>query len=320
MGQLEGSGIGITNKDYAAVAASSLAVAALIMGIIHAGYASVNAKAAAVAEAEALAARVAAEEEASELQVSPAVITDMSAAQAAVENIVSNYGENVAVSVRMLDGSGNFDINGDESMQSASMIKLLVLAEYLDELDSGLIAADDSYELAYADIVGGSGTMQGDAVGTKYTLDEVARRMIAVSDNVGTNVLIERMGVEQIQAKADELGLSGTQIAHKLMISANDAARILTRVAGGALASANSCARAEEYLLEQEDDEGLAQGLPDGVAFGHKTGTVDNIRHDGGIVYAEHPYVICVLTKNMGYDTANALMSQISSAVYDAIR
>lgn len=311
---------GISNKDYAAVAASSLAVAALIMGVIHAGYAAMDAKAAAVAEAEALAARVAAEEEASELQVSPAVITDMSTAQAAVENIVSSYGENVAVSVRMLDGSGNFDVNGDESMQSASMIKLLVLAEYLDELDAGVIAANDAYELAYADVVGGSGTMQGDAVGTEYTLDEVARRMIAVSDNVGTNVLIERMGVEQIQAKADELGLSGTQIAHKLMISANDAARILTRVAGSTLASADSCARAEEYLLEQEDDEGLAQGLPDGVAFGHKTGTVDNIRHDGGIVYAEHPYVICVLTKNMGYDTANALMSQISSAVYDAIR
>ena len=321
---------GITNKDYAAVAASSLAVAALIMGIIHAGYASMNAKAEAVAEAEALAARVAAEEEASELQVSPAVITNMSAAQAAVENIVSGYGENVAVSVRMLDGSGNFDINGDESMQSASMIKLLVLAEYLDELDVGAICADDTYELAYSDVVGGSGTMQGDPVGTEYTLDEVARRMVAASDNVGTNVLIERMGVEQIQAKADELGLAGTQIAHKLMIgandgkwnmiSANDAARILTRVAGGTLASADSCARAEEYLLEQEDGEGLAQGLPDGVAFGHKTGTVDNIRHDGGIVYAEHPYVICVLTKNVGYDTANTLMAQISAVVYEAIR
>lgn len=321
---------GISNKDYAAVAASSLAVAALIMGVIHAGYAAMDAKATAITEAEALAARVAAEEEASELQVSPAVITDMSTAQAAVENIVSSYGENVAVSVRMLDGSGNFDVNGDESMQSASMIKLLVLAEYLDELDAGVIAANDAYELVYADVVGGSGTMQGDAVGTEYTLDEVARRMIAVSDNVGTNVLIERMGVEQIQAKADELGLSGTQIAHKLMISANDgkwnmisandAARILTRVAGSTLASADSCARAEEYLLEQEDEEGLAQGLPDGVAFGHKTGTIDNIRHDGGIVYAEHPYVICVLTKNMGYDTANTLMAQISAAVYEAIR
>ena len=310
---------GISNKDYAAVAASSLAVAALFMGIIHAGYAAMDEKAEAVAEAEALAARMAAEEEASELQVSSAVITNMSAAQAAVENIVSGYGENVAVSVRMLDGSGNFDINGDESMQSASMIKLLVLAEYLDEVDAGTISSDDAYELAYADVVGGSGTMQGDPVGTQYTLDEVARRMIAVSDNVGTNVLIERMGVEQIQAKADELGLAGTQIAHKLMISANDAARILTRVAGSTLASADSCTRAEEYLLEQEDGEGLAQGLPNGVAFGHKTGTVDNIRHDGGIVYAEHPYVICVLTKNMGYDTANALMARISAAVYEAI-
>ena len=154
--------------------------------------------------------------------------------------------------------------------------------------------------------------------------------MVAVSDNVGTNVLIGRMGVEAIQQKAAELGLGGTHLAHKLMlpandgsfnmISANDACRILERVASGTLASKGSCERAEDFLLDQEDDEGLAQGLPADVAFGHKTGTVDGIRHDGGIVYAEHPYVICVLTRGLDYGVANALMAQVSAAVYRALK
>lgn len=328
---------GISNKEYAAVAAGSLALAACLCGCIHVGYAAADAKAeaaAARAEAEAraataaLVARAPAQDEADDGEVA-AVVTDMSGAQAAVSELLAGYEEQVSVSVRMLDGNGCFDVDGDEPVQSASMIKLLVLAEYLDEIDSGELSADESYTLDPQDIVGGSGSMQSDRPGTEYTLDEVAHRMIYQSDNVGTNVLIERMGVEAIQAKASELGLSGTLLAHKLMIaaddglynliSANDAAELLYRVANGTLASAASCARAEAFLIDQEDDEGLAQGLPDGVVFGHKTGSTDEVRHDGGIVYGEHPYVIVVLTRGLGYDEANALMAQLSAAVYDAL-
>lgn len=324
---------GISNKQYAAVAGGSLALAAFLVAGIRAGYAAVDAaSAAAAAEVQAAAAAVqlaADEQETAAMETSPAVVTDMSGTEAAVARIISGHGDNVAVSVRMLDGSGSIDINGDEPMQSASMIKLLVLAEYLDEVDSGELLADETYTLDGGDVVGGSGTMQDDPVGSEYTLDEVAHRMVAVSDNIGTNVLIGRMGVEAIQQKATELGLGGTNLAHKLMlpandgsfnmISANDACRILERVASGTLASKGSCERAEDFLLDQEDDEGLAQGLPADVAFGHKTGTVDGIRHDGGIVYAEHPYVICVLTRGLDYGVANALMAQVSAAVYEAL-
>lgn len=172
--------------------------------------------------------------------------------------------------------------------------------------------------------------MQDDRPGTTYTLDEVAARMISVSDNVATNVLIDHMGLDAIREKATELDLDDTSLVHKLMstdnddgslnmISANDAALILGRIACGTLASDEACARAEDYLLAQDDDEGLAEGLPDDVAFGHKTGTLDDARHDGGIVYAEKPYVIVVLTQNMGYDDANDLMEDISAAVYAAL-
>ncbi len=316
---------GISNKQYAAVAAGSLAVAACLCAGIRAGYAAVDAEAARVAAA----AEAAQAASASLAQRAAVAATDMTGVESAVKGLLADYAGQVSASVRMLDGSGEFSVDGDEPVQSASMIKLLVLAEYLDEVDAGEISADDTYTLDRQDIVGGSGSMQSDRPGTEYTLDEVAHRMIYQSDNVGTNVLIERMGVEAIQAKATELGLSSTLLAHKLMIdaddglynliSANDAAELLYEVANGTLASSASCAHAEGFLLDQEDDEGLAQGLPEDVLFGHKTGSTDDVRHDGGIVYSEHPYVIVVLTRGLGYDEANALMAQISAAVYDEL-
>lgn len=335
---------GISNKQYAAVAAGSLAIATLLCGAIRAGYAAMDEAAAREAAAAAQVARAAAEDEAAELEVAPAAETYMGAARDAVEELIAaeqgkvdaaasddeSKAAQVAVCVHMLDGSGSFEINGDSSMSSASMIKLLVLAEYLGEVDSGEVSPTETYELDADDVVGGSGTMQDDRPGTTYTLDEVAARMISVSDNVATNVLIDHMGLDAIREKATELDLDDTSLVHKLMstdnddgslnmISANDAALILGRIACGTLASDEACARAEDYLLAQDDDEGLAEGLPDDVAFGHKTGTLDDARHDGGIVYAEKPYVIVVLTQNMGYDDANDLMEDISAAVYAAL-
>lgn len=319
---------GIPDGQVAAVVIGSLLFALATVGVEQA-WREVSAREEAL-QAAALHVQLVAEEEVSDaLMVSPANPTDMSGAQAAVEALAAPYGEGVAVSVAMLDGTGSFDINGDASMQSASMIKLAVLAEYLREVDDGLLSSEETYTLAASDLVGGSGSMQDDPVGTVYTLDEVARRMIAASDNVATNVLIDRMGVAACQARVEDLGLGGTKVAHKLMIaandgslnmiSANDAVRLLAGVGRATIASPESCGSAVEYLLDQEDDEGLVQGLPEDVAFGHKTGSLDGIRHDGGIVFAEHPYAICVLTRGLGDEAANALMARISAAVYDEL-
>lgn len=321
---------GIPNKQYAAVAAGSLAIAALLCAAIHAGYAAVDAAEAQAAQAAAEQARIEAENEAAALEVAPARYTDMSGALAAVTELLAGHEGQVEVCVQMLDGSGRIDVDSAKGVQAASMIKLLVLAEYLDEVDSGEVSPTDVYELDEDDVVGGSGSMQADRPDTEYTLDQVAGLMISASDNVGTNVLIDRMGLADVQDKAAELGLDETKLLHRLMtdldddapvntISADDAATILAQVACGTLASQGACDRAEEFLLAQEDDEGLAEGLPSSVAFGHKTGSLDDARHDGGIVYAENPYVIVVLTQGIDYDEANDLMEAISSAVYAAL-
>lgn len=251
----------------------------------------------------------------------------MKAVRSEVESVVSDYDNAVAVSVVPLDGSPGFSVNGDKSFVSASMIKLLILADYLAAVEEGSVDPNAVYVRNSKDVVGGTGIIQSDAEGTTYTYDDLACHMIASSDNTATNVLIDLLGMEGINAEAASLGLGETNLRRKMMdldsgvenhITADDAASILARIANHSLASPELCIQAESYLKGQTDNEGLAEGLPGSVEFGHKTGSLDSVRHDGGIVYSDRPYVVVVLTE-LDPGTANNVMSQVSGKLYEAL-
>lgn len=263
-------------------------------------------------------------EKETDVEPQPEQSKQMAAAESAVKDIVADYGDDVAVAVVPLDGSLGFNINGGEKFVSASMIKLLILAEFMDEVDAGKLDSESVYTRDANDVVGGTGVIQNEASGTTYSYDDLTRHMIMYSDNTATNVLIDLMGMDSINEEAAELSLDKTDLQRKMMdlnsgvenhISANDAAEILVGIANKSIASKKLCEKAESYLLKQTDSAGIVQGLPDGVEFGHKTGDLNTIRHDGGIVYAEDPYVIVVLT-DIGASSANSLMSEVSDAVY----
>lgn len=252
---------------------------------------------------------------------------EMQAAELAVTELLEPYGDSVAVTVVSLDNDSGFSINGDERFPSASMIKLLVLAEYMQQVDEGTIDSESSYVLVQSDKVGGAGVIAGASSGTEFRYSELAQYMIEESDNTATNILIDTLGMDSINDSGQELGLAQTELKHKMMLgdgmtenrmSSNDAASLLRGIAQHAIASESASSAAESYLLMQADTEGLAQGLPLGIEFGHKTGSLDTARHDGGIVYSENPYVIVVLT-SLEETSANELMAAISSLVFETL-
>ena len=251
---------------------------------------------------------------------------EMANAKTNVEGLVAQYGYSVGVAVVPLDGTQGFSINGDERFVAASMIKLLILAEYASQVDAGTLDPNATRSISADEIVGGTGEIQNRGAGT-YTYGDLALFMIMYSDNTATNALIDTLGADKINLRASELQLGNTHLNRKMMdldsnvenfISANDAAEILVEIANGTLASQSTCDTLEAYLLRQTDSLGLTQGLPAGIKFAHKTGSLDPIRHDGGIVYADKPYVIVVLT-SLGTSGANALMTNVSDVVYRAL-
>ena len=249
-----------------------------------------------------------------------------------VEDLVSDAVMDVGVAfVDLTDADRivGFSVNGDTSLVAASMIKLAVLAEFLDEVENGDIAMEEPYTLQAEDIVGGTGSVQSAGAGSTFTFEEFARLMICESDNVAANVLIDRMGMDAVNAQMKELGLDNTQLVRRMMdeaamaqrkenlMSAEDAAILLARIYRGQLVSETASAFALEALEAQTDSAGLTRGLPEGVVFAHKTGTLAMVRNDGGIVEAEKPYVLVVFCSGAEQSAAYDLMDKISMLVYE---
>lgn len=260
-------------------------------------------------------------------------------AQRAAERELEAYGDAVSVTCIALTGgadpsaaheeAGSFSVNGSARRVSASMIKLAVLACALDDASAGDLSLDEQLAVSDSDLVGGSGVVQSLGAGS-YAVRDLIGYMISDSDNVATNVLIDRLGVERVNASVERRGLEGTVLARKMMdeaasaegrenyMSSDDAAELLVEVACEEQGSAELSALARDVLLDQHDEPGIADGVPEDVAVAHKTGTLAGAEHDGGIVYAERPYVLVVMTEGLSEQEALECMARVSAAVYDA--
>jgi beta-lactamase class A len=227
-----------------------------------------------------------------------------------------------------LDTNERIDVKSDKRMVAASMIKLAVAASFLEAVEEGTLSLDDTYTLKEKDFVEGTGTLGNENPGTKITYEELFEMMIAESDNTAANILIKAVGMKTVNDTAKRLDLGHTKLNRLMMdeeaianhvenrMSANDAARIFELIWRGELVSPEASRFALEALEAQTDGQGIIQGLPADVVFAHKTGTLPQVRNDGGIVEAERPYVLVVLCAG-GEETASLeLMTRISELVY----
>lgn len=251
---------------------------------------------------------------------------DFSSLEAAFQNRIAAYADpsSVAVTFCALGGvSGGFDLNGDEPMVAASMIKLAILSDLFEKVQSGQCSLDQVLTVQPVDVVGGAGT--GIKAGQSFTIRELANRMISESDNTASNALLSLLGLDDVNEHARRMGYDQIWLDHRFMstnykqdnlVSSDDLARILVDVADGSLGSPELSEMAEGFLLEQTDELGLFQGVPSGYTLGHKTGSLSTVRNDGGIFYGptgEPSFVLVVLTNDVNANTANAMMADLAS-------
>ena len=254
---------------------------------------------------------------------------DYASLAAQIEEVLAPYGDAVSVVFAPLeDQTGGVRLRDTNTMRSASMIKLPILATLLEQDYNGVLSLGETHVISYDEIVGGTGSLQYQGAGGVYTLDQLAWHMIAESDNTATNVLIDRLGFSAVNAYAAEHALTQTSLGRKMMdydamargednyTSASDIAQLLLQAADGKLVSPEASERAIGYLRDQTDAAGIAQGLPQGITFAHKTGVLDDVRHDGGIVYAERPYVLVVMAQ-LPQGTADYVSATISQICWD---
>ena len=197
----------------------------------------------------------------------------------------------------------------DEVFAQASSIKIAVLADLYLQAQQGKLKLADLYTVQSSDLVADSDIMGGLTPGvTRVTLRDLATMMVAVSDNSATNVLIDRIGMESVNAMLDSMGLAHTRLRRKMMdlgaarqgreniSTPREMMMLLESIYRGKLLNKESTADFFK-VLSTNKDSWIPRDLPAAVKIANKPGSLEGVRNDSGIVFVEgRPYVICVMT------------------------
>jgi beta-lactamase class A len=250
--------------------------------------------------------------------------------QAEISGVDQNLDGVMALAVKDLTSGDTFFIHGDEVMPQASSIKIAVLANLFLQAQQGKLKLTDEYTVNKEDLVDGSDIMMGLSLGiTRLTLRDLATMMVAVSDNSATNVLIRRVGMENVNAMLESAGLHVTRLRRQMMdLKAASEGRenvstpremmtLLELIYHGKLLNKEMTADFIK-ILSTHKESSLLQGLPDDAIAANKPGELEAVRNDSGIILMKNrPYILCVMTTFLKDEKdGSAAIRKISALAY----
>ncbi len=246
--------------------------------------------------------------------------------------LTANYSQlEAGIYVVDLDNKNYVNLRGSNVFSAASTIKVPVLVAFFEDVDAGKISLDEKLAVTKEVIGGGSGYMQYEELGTKYSALHTATDMIRVSDNTATNMLIERLGgANVLNQRFAEWGLNNTVIRNPLpdltgtnTTSPEDLGNLLIKINRGDLISLRSRDRLLEIMRKTRTRTLLPQGLEKGATIAHKTGDIRPSLGDVGIIDMPNGkrYVASVLVKRPDNDPqAKILIQKISQTAYQHLK
>src|SRR5438132_6967150 len=218
-----------------------------------------------------------------------------------------------------------------EIFPTASTIKLAIVYELFKQVDEGKVRLDQTIVLDRAKAVGGSGVLF--ELGTPaLSVRDYATLMVIVSDNTATNVLIDLLGIDNVSARMNGLGLTATKLRRPMMdvaaarrgdenVSTPDEIVRLLQILYGSNAAPHALASRDEAirLLKKAKASRLRRGLPPAVEAADKPGELEGVRVDAGIVFAKNrPYILCVMTTYLKDDEEGERANErVSRAAYE---
>ncbi len=218
----------------------------------------------------------------------------------------------VALAARHVQSGRTWRHHEHHALPSASLIKLPILAAFWAAVEAGRLDPAERVSVPAEARVEGTGVLKALAPGLQPTWSDLATLMITVSDNVATNLVIDRLGMEAIQAWIDKAGLAETRLERRMMdraamstgrgnwTSAADMETLVSAVAAGTCVSSEASRQMQRALEAQQIQDRLPRRLAEGVRAANKTGNIADVIHDAGIVtFPGGTLVIAALTQGV---------------------
>jgi len=228
---------------------------------------------------------------------SPAVIStlpegtvfDPGLVLAQIEGLTENFRGEYGVYVYRLDSKESYGVKEEEIFTAASLIKLPVMLTAYQESEKGSLKLDDY----------------------RGKLEAMGKR----SDNNAFNQVVKVLGAEKIQKTINDLGMNKTSFA-KNETSPADIGLFFWELYGGRLISDEHKNEFLSFLTDTIYEDRIPAGIPDDIRVAHKIGTETGAFSDAGIIFAEKPFILVIMSDGALESEAEEVLPKITQAVW----
>ena len=250
--------------------------------------------------------------------------SDMHAAlDAAVRTKVQSFPGKVSLAAKNLVTGESYSLHPDDPVRTASTIKLAIMAECFFEAAEGKLELSERIKIPESEKVSGSGIVQ-ELSTNELPLRDLIDLMIVLSDNTATNLVLNRIGGNAVNARMKQLGFVQTRVMRKILGDGNnlkpipsgiteeglkpenkkwgigrssptEMVAILDKLHRGELVSKHASEEMLTILKRQRDHDGIGRDLK-GTVIASKSGALDRLRSDVGIIYSEGGAIAMAIT------------------------
>lgn len=272
----------------------------------------------------------------------------------AVQAKIQGFAGRVSLYAKNLDSGATYALRADEPVRTASTIKLAIMIECFAEAAEGKLKLTEPLTLTHGEKVSGSGILEDLSDGDRLPIRDMIDLMIVLSDNTATNLILNRIGGNAVNARMAKLGLTQTRVMRKILGDRNDLkpvptgitdegakpenkkwgigrssphemVMLLEKLYRGELVSRDASQEMIAILKKQRDLDDMGRDMKD-VEIAHKTGALDALRSDVGIIYSKRGPIAMAITvddmpeQNWTPDNPGSLLiSSLSEILVDGL-
>jgi beta-lactamase class A len=233
---------------------------------------------------------------------------------------IASFPGEVSLYAKNLDSGETIGIRENEPVRTASTIKVAIMAALFDAAARGDITWSERLTVTDAEKVAGAGVIESElSSGLQLPLADTMHLMMALSDNTATNMLLERFPADRVNAYLDRIGLGSTRSLRKILTkngpagfsaagklaknqkygmgvsTSRDMVTLMERMEHGELISADASREMIAVMKRCQDTTGMRRPFGD-LDVANKTGALDALRSDVGIVYSKSGRIAMAIT------------------------
>jgi beta-lactamase class A len=262
-----------------------------------------------------------------------------------VRDEAAKFEGTVSLYARNLDTGAEYSFNGDEPVRTASTIKVAIMIEAFARVAEGKAKWTDELVLTKEKKVGGSGILQEFSDGLHLTFRDAVTLMMVMSDNAATNLVIDTLGADAVNARMKSLGMTQTRLMRKVFgggdseegkreenkrfglggTSPHEMVMLLEKLERGEIVSPAASKEMLELMKREQGTDGIWRELWR-VPKATKSGALDALRSNVGIIYHPRGRIALAVTcddmpePNWTADNpAFLLMSRLSEIIIDGL-